>query len=203
MKRLVLAAALLAAAAPAHALTIAQDTDIAGARAAFGGTIVLDWDLGGAPGSASGSINIQNWKNGTGFEGDDLAINGAENVTWTFAAPVTRIGFAIATGLEEVIAGQTDHNGAVFQLATNTGDTGTLTLIDPGSGYQAWVVIASATPFTSLSFIEPSGNIFDQYWGDVSAAAVPEPATWATMIAGIGLAGGALRRRRAATAAFA
>ena len=35
------------------------------------------------------------------------------------------------------------------------------------------------------------------------AGAVPEPATWAMMIGGIGAAGGALRRRRAGTAALA
>lgn len=35
------------------------------------------------------------------------------------------------------------------------------------------------------------------------AAAVPEPASWAMMIAGFGLAGAALRRRRQATVVFA
>ncbi|RYY05579.1 MAG: PEP-CTERM sorting domain-containing protein [Alphaproteobacteria bacterium] len=32
--------------------------------------------------------------------------------------------------------------------------------------------------------------------GNFNVAAVPEPATWAMMIAGVGMAGGALRRRR-------
>ena len=36
--------------------------------------------------------------------------------------------------------------------------------------------------------------------GQVGSAVVPEPATWALMIAGFGLAGGALRRRSAARA---
>jgi hypothetical protein len=44
----------------------------------------------------------------------------------------------------------------------------------------------------------------DESWGvdnlKVYIAAVPEPATWATMIGGFGLVGGALRRRRAAVA---
>lgn len=34
-----------------------------------------------------------------------------------------------------------------------------------------------------------------------STPAVPEPATWATMVGGLGLAGGAIRRRRSAAAA--
>lgn len=35
------------------------------------------------------------------------------------------------------------------------------------------------------------------FFGSEAAAAVPEPATWGMMIAGVGMAGGALRRRRA------
>ncbi len=34
---------------------------------------------------------------------------------------------------------------------------------------------------------------------DVTAGAVPEPATWAMLIAGFGVIGGAMRRRRAPT----
>lgn len=39
------------------------------------------------------------------------------------------------------------------------------------------------------------------YVGGISASAVPEPASWGMMILGVGVAGGALRRRRAATKA--
>jgi hypothetical protein len=192
----------LAANASASGLTVIQTSDIAGGIAAFGtSTLLLDWDLGGAPGTASGNINLQNWLNGAGFAGADLAVNGAENVTWTFAGPVSRIGFAISTGLESVFTNQVNNLGAVFQLSTNTGDTGALTLVDGGSGYAAWVEISSATPFTSLTFFEPSGDIADQYWGDVfSAAVVPEPATWAMMIIGFGAAGSMIRRRKAVVA---
>ena len=55
-----------------------------------------------------------------------------------------------------------------------------------------------------------SGTLVLYYWDtftadnthsvDVTISTVPEPATWAIMIAGFGLAGGALRRRRLATA---
>ncbi len=43
------------------------------------------------------------------------------------------------------------------------------------------------------------------YSGNFNVAAVPEPASWAMMIVGVGIAGGALRRRRvvAANTAFA
>ncbi|RSV41626.1 PEP-CTERM sorting domain-containing protein [Sphingomonas sp. ABOLD] len=35
------------------------------------------------------------------------------------------------------------------------------------------------------------------FFGSAAVAGVPEPATWGMMIAGVGMAGGALRRRRA------
>ena len=193
-----------AASASASGLAVTQTSDIVGGMASFGTlSRVLDWDLGGAPGSASGLLNLQNWLDGAGFEGFDLALNGAENVTWTFAGPVSRIGFAISTGLESVYTNEVNHLGAVFQLSTNTGGLGALTLIDSGSGYAAWVEVSSATPFTSLTFFEPSGDIYDQYWGDVFSApggAVPEPATWALMIIGFGAAGSTIRRRKAVVA---
>ena len=45
-------------------------------------------------------------------------------------------------------------------------------------------------------------DVADGYWGaNANYAAVPEPATWAMMIAGFGIAGGALRRRRAVATA--
>ncbi len=46
------------------------------------------------------------------------------------------------------------------------------------------------------------GNWYDETWVLRSSnwSAVPEPATWAMMIAGFGLVGGAVRRRRASTA---
>ena len=197
-----LALGALTTSASAAALAVTQNANIAGGIAGFGpSSTVLDWDLGGAPGSAAGSTNIQNWLNGVGFAGFDLAINGVENVTWTFGGPVRKVGFAISTGLESVYTNQINHAGAVFQLSTSSGDTGSLTLTDSGNGYAAWVEVSSATPFTSLTFFEPSSDIYDQYWGDVVAATrggVPEPATWALMITGFGLAGASLRRRRVA-----
>lgn len=152
--------------------------------------------------SVAGNLNTANWIDETGFNsgpggvGPELAINGVENFTLSFAAPVTRVGFSVVTG-RGTFASEIDHLGAFFNLLASNGDTGTLTLLDNGGGSSAWVSIVSATPFTSLTFSEPSGNIFDQYFGDVYVGAVvPEPSTWAMMIVGFGLMGVGLRLHR-------
>jgi hypothetical protein len=44
------------------------------------------------------------------------------------------------------------------------------------------------------------GVAYNAHWDNLSSGAVPEPATWAMMIAGFGLAGASLRRRRALAA---
>lgn len=59
----------------------------------------------------------------------------------------------------------------------------------------------------SLGFLNPDTNLFVQVSGSVNDAqlinsAVPEPATWATMLLGFGLIGGAMRRRQKAQVNF-
>ena len=57
----------------------------------------------------------------------------------------------------------------------------------------------AAGPSTTLTFAtDPltSGGFYGMALDNVSVAAVPEPATWAMMILGFGLVGGAMRRRR-------
>lgn len=57
----------------------------------------------------------------------------------------------------------------------------------------------------TLSFASDSSGdcCFGPALDNVSIAAVPEPATWAMMITGFGLVGGAMRRRNAGKLAFA
>src|SRR5436190_177778 len=114
------------------------------------------------------NLYIANWIDGPGFNlpggaaGPDLALDGEETFKLSFTSGVTKIGFAISTGLGN-FPGQFDHTGAVFQIATNNGDIGTVTLVDPGDGLVIWLTVESSTPFTSLTFYEPSGNNHDQY----------------------------------------
>ncbi len=71
-----------------------------------------------------------------------------------------------------------------------------------------WGITDTAQTFTSVSFAQSGSDRFgfdDLTVGDVAQVnPVPEPATWAMMIGGVGMVGGSLRnRRRKTTAVFA
>ncbi|WP_230487612.1 PEPxxWA-CTERM sorting domain-containing protein [Novosphingobium sp. ES2-1] len=67
-------------------------------------------------------------------------------------------------------------------------------LADAEPGYQTALITNSGGTYASRVF-SADGSAFSI--SSVSFSVVPEPATWALMILGIGLAGAALRRRRA------
>ena len=81
-------------------------------------------------------------------------------------------------------------------------DLGLSAFMDPGSVFDGPALSASG-PINGIGFRGASFEIptFDPETGTVTfvstTSAAPEPATWAVMIAGFGLAGAALRRRRA------
>ncbi len=63
-------------------------------------------------------------------------------------------------------------------------------------------VPASSGTWSTAGLTNRHGNLLDlshlSFFGSV-AGAVPEPATWAMMIGGCGMVGGAMRRRRVST----
>lgn len=152
-------------------------------------------------GSATGSFHIWNWLDGSGF-GDgpalpDLAINFAENWQLGSSSGWRNIGFAMSTGVGHY-ASEVTPEPVQFQVSTSAG-AASFTL--PGAG-RYWISISSPSPLTYWSITEgPPAGYSDQYFGNVvasnrlpDATAVPEPASWALLVAGFGLAG-ALQRR--------
>ena len=75
--------------------------------------------------------------------------------------------------------------------------------IDPSQWNGFYVIGQFAREFNNAAGGHPGGSGGSR-WGtwiaSVNAGAVPEPATWAMMIAGFGLVGGAMRRRRTTVA---
>lgn len=90
-------------------------------------------------------------------------------------------------------------------LATSTLTSGVASL-PSGAPYTHYSIrftggaAGSLKAYVATSSADNVGPILDNFMIDVSAPAVPEPASWAMMIAGFSLAGTALRRRRAAIA---
>ena len=128
----------------------------------------------------------------------------AVNASWLLADRVVRMGVGLVVGV--LIA---RHLGVA--------DFGLLNIGGFAAPYGALVGQIGAGPgsyrLLGTSFTGPAwatGTLVLYYWDtftadnsnqvDVNITAVPEPATWGLMIAGFGLAGAALRRRRAALA---
>lgn len=78
----------------------------------------------------------------------------------------------------------------------------TLTGLSKGVPY-AFVVSPSNVPQVLTVVMKNTKNAAFGYSSQLDFAAVPEPAAWGLMIAGFGMAGGALRRRRTARVAIA
>ncbi len=116
------------------------------------------------------------------------------DLTFTFGTPINAFGLDIAT----IARGFVGSSSGAFVLTVN----GTpYTYNYSGSSGFGFLGITTDTAFSSLTITTSKVNdsLFDTVrFGTLAAAtpAVPEPATWAMMIAGFGLVGGAMRRRR-------
>ena len=111
--------------------------------------------------------------------GNDLAA-----VPFYFLTDSVFNGAAIAGYQDAGVRFELYLDGALVHTTSTFIPTSTATFY--ASGYSGRV---DEVRFTSINYIT-----FD----DITFAAVPEPASWTMMIGGVGIAGGALRRRRAA-----
>lgn len=194
-------AATTALAAPAHAVTThsslaswqssvssySEDTSY-GSNFADISSLTLE---SGASLNFSSAVNIRTIGSGWGtwsggYTGQVLYTNGSSSLTGAFTSAVDSFGFFSEPNPFSI------HN---FTLTLSDGSSvngsfdGT-----SGAGFLGWTG-AGITGFTISSDVDFAiGDFF------VGTSAIPEPATWLTMIAGFGLVGIAVRRRSARTA---
>jgi hypothetical protein len=114
-----------------------------------------------------------------------------------FSAPVTAIGAAFF-GTNE--SGIVLSNQSLWVTVTDTSNAQSTTLLTANSA-SSFFGVASTLSIVSLTVSVDPSNLLTA-WPTVDnltlAAAVPEPATWALLAAGIGLVAGAARRRQGA-----
>ena len=110
----------------------------------------------------------------------------------------TVLTWAGSTAFAMNFGGYATGGGAPVTFTLSDGSSYSTTFPSPGA--SQFFGFASAAPITSITWSNPNGysnDVVDFTIGN----AVPEPASWALMIAGFGLVGTALRRRTAALAA--
>jgi hypothetical protein len=94
----------------------------------------------------------------------------------------------------------TKADGGSFNLNSfDYASDGGLTVASFNFAAGSGTFMAGLNNVTSVSFYGPSNNQLDNINVTGGAGAVPEPATWAMMIGGMGAVGGAMRRRRVST----
>jgi hypothetical protein len=212
MKKMLMAAAFAAAttmiiAAPASAAVVLSFSPSPAYSPGAGYTVVDDFSsLAGLTG-ITGSVEIKtppsdgdgappanSFPAGTSY----LSVLGGGSATYNFASPVSAFEFDwgsidsyntltinASDGTFTVIPGTTTGL-TPFPNAAN-GDQ-----VAPGTNGLFQVASNSGETFNSITFAS-SSNSFEI---DNLATAVPEPATWAMMILGLGGIGAMLRRRR-------
>ena len=99
------------------------------------------------------------------------------------------------------------HNGSLFgEVAAGRqrwADYSSVTL-DPMSVHSFWVTGTFAREYNLPQFGHPGGgggSRWGTYIAQIDAGAIPEPSSWAMLIAGFGIVGAASRRQRRAAAA--
>ena len=156
----------------------------------------------GAPDFISGGRIIKGTED---FLDTDLGDLTAAYTTMPYAKFTNPITIAFAGAMGAVSFEFVNNIAGTYQVTTNTGINQSYTLGDYANQYVSLSgagITSVAVQFNTVT--QAPQPLFDFAIDNVSfsaVAAVPELATWMMMIAGLGLTGASLRRRRVTTAA--
>ncbi len=160
-----------------------------------GSTAITGWTVVGDSIDYVGSY----WQAGEGSRSIDLSGFGAGGIQQTFDT------IAGATyNVRFLLAGNPDGGPQIKMLSTiATGGMPQINTFDISNSTRAdmkWVPVSysftAAANTTTLSFFSSTATPFGPAIDNVSVSGVPEPATWAMMLIGFGMIGGAMRRKR-------
>lgn len=142
-----------------------------------------------APASATAVVDTTGWD--ATYGGTSITLAGASSAQytysledWSFPFYTTKTTLNGNDGATVSPPGGSSYNSFVF---TNG-------LSGPEPGDYGLQFSANGTQYVGTATVDETGNHISEITYDV--ASVPEPATWAMMVLGLGLAGGAMRRSR-------
>lgn len=194
------AGALVMAAMPANAAVIV-DFIAGGSPPTPGFSVINTFDNLTGVTTNSGTVKILTGNSSEGAQpafgsdGSYLSVLGNSSATIDFATAVNAFQFAWGSldTYNTLTVTDSDNNVYVYTppilSSGSNGDQGL-----PGTNGVFTLTGTGGTKFTSIQ-LSSGSNSFEI---DNLAVAVPEPSTWALMILGFGLVGGAMRRRTTA-----
>jgi hypothetical protein len=191
----VAAAAVFSMGSASAATTTYIDNFESYTNGAFAGSPTLDPNGFGTWLSAltGGSINVIDdpAPYAPGGDNDSLRFNGSGALTYTFTlASDSVVDVWFHEGANSSNAVSLTLNGNT--IASNTGSIGGFSLFNPAGTYS----LAAGTH--AFAFANTTGTFYlDNFSVSVTTAPVPEPETYAMMLAGLGALGFMARRRRA------
>ncbi len=146
---------------------------------------------GAFSGAANASVVVDTTGWDATYAGTPITLAGASSAQYTFG--LSDFTFPISF-TKTTLSGNNGATASYPGESTVNSEVDTNGLLGPDSGDYGLQFSANGVQYVGTATVDGSGDHISQISYDV--ASVPEPATWAMMVLGLGLAGGALRRSR-------